>query len=87
VNQVLNDRAIASYQDQPVTDYYVSLHKDQPVDSGITVAPSPEGIVVREDNPAQQQAITTAHTWLTSSRVSGERQAKAARARGGSREP
>jgi len=60
VNQVLNGRADASYQDQPVTDYYVSLHKGQLVDSGITVAPSPEGIVVRKDNPALQAAITDA---------------------------
>ena len=60
VNQVLNGRADASYQDQPVTDYYASLHKGQLVDSGITVQPSPEGIVVRKDNPALQTAITDA---------------------------
>ena len=60
VDQVLNGRADASYQDQPVTDYYVSLHKGQLVDSGITVQPSPEGLVMRKDNPALEQAITTA---------------------------
>ncbi len=60
VDQVLNGRADASYQDQPVTDYYASLHKGQLVDSGITVQPSPEGIVMRKDNLALEQAITTA---------------------------
>jgi polar amino acid transport system substrate-binding protein len=60
VQQVLNKRADGSYQDQPVTDYYASLHKGQLIDSGITVPPSPEGIVVRKDNPALQQAIQNA---------------------------
>ncbi len=60
VNQVLNGRADASYQDQPVTDYYVSLHKSQLIDSGITVQPSPEGIVMRKDNPALESAIMSA---------------------------
>ena len=60
VQQVLSKRADASYQDQPVTDYYASLHKGQLIDSGITVSPSPEGIVVRKDNPALQAAIQTA---------------------------
>lgn len=60
VQQVLNGRAEASYQDQPVTDYYVSLNKGKLVDSGITVQPSPEGIVMRKDNAALEQAITQA---------------------------
>jgi polar amino acid transport system substrate-binding protein len=60
VDQVLNGRADASYQDQPVTDYYVSLHKGQLVDSGITVQPSPEGIVMRKDNTALEDAIKQA---------------------------
>jgi polar amino acid transport system substrate-binding protein len=60
VDQVLNGRADASYQDQPVTDYYASLHPGKLVDSGITVQPSPEGIVVRKDNSALETAITNA---------------------------
>ena len=64
VLQVLNGRADASYQDQPVTDYYVSLHKGQLVDSGITVAPSPEGIVVRKDNAPFEDAIKAALTGM-----------------------
>lgn len=68
VDQVLNGRADASYQDQPVTDYYVSKHTGQLVDSGITVQPSPEGIVMRKDNTALESAITAA---LTAMRADG----------------
>jgi polar amino acid transport system substrate-binding protein len=68
VADVLNGRADASYQDQPVTDYYVSLHKSQLVDSGITVQPSPEGIVMRKDNSALETAVKNA---LTSMRADG----------------
>ena len=60
VQQVINHRADASYQDQPVTDYYASLHKGVLIDAGITVQPSPEGLVMRKDNPALEQAITAA---------------------------
>jgi polar amino acid transport system substrate-binding protein len=60
VNQVINGRADASYQDQPVTDYYVSLHAGQLVDSGITVQPAPEGIVMRKDNAPLEDAVKKA---------------------------
>lgn len=68
VQQVLNGRADASYQDEPVTDYYVGLHASQLIDAGITVQPSPEGIVMRKDNLALEQAITQA---LTAMRTDG----------------
>jgi polar amino acid transport system substrate-binding protein len=68
VDQVLNGRADASYQDQPVTDYYVAQHKGQLIDAGITVTPSPEGIVMRKDNAAFESAITSA---LTAMRTDG----------------
>jgi polar amino acid transport system substrate-binding protein len=57
VDQVINGRADASYQDQPVTDYYVSKHQSQLVDAAITVQPSPEGIVMRKDNIPLEGAI------------------------------
>ncbi len=68
VDQVLNGRADASYQDQPVTDYYAAQHKGQLIDAGITVTPSPEGIVMRKDNAALESAITGA---LTAMRADG----------------
>lgn len=60
VQAVLQGRADASYQDQPVTDYYVKQNPGKLIDSGITVSPSPEGIVVRKDNAAFETAITNA---------------------------
>lgn len=60
VQQVLSGRADASYQDQPVTSYYVKLNSGKVEVGGITVQPSPEGIVVRKDNPALETAITDA---------------------------
>lgn len=68
VQQVLNGRADASYQDQPVTGYYVSLHKTQLEDAGVTVQPSPEGLVMRKDNPDLETAIKAA---LDSMRADG----------------
>jgi ABC-type amino acid transport substrate-binding protein len=59
VDQVLTNHADASYQDEPVTDFYVLLHKGQLIDSGITVQPSPEGIVMRKDNAPLEMAITS----------------------------
>ena len=60
VNQVLNGRAVASYQDQPVTDYYISLNPGK-VDHGFTTTGSvaPEGIVVRKDNAYLENALRT----------------------------
>jgi polar amino acid transport system substrate-binding protein len=60
VQQLINGRADATYQDSPVTDYYLSLNTGK-VDRGpITVAPSPEGIVLRKDNAALEDAFTKA---------------------------
>lgn len=60
VQQLVNGRADATYQDSPVTDYYLSLNTGK-VDRGpVTVAPSPEGIVLRKDNPALESAFTKA---------------------------
>lgn len=60
VQQVISGRADASYQDQPVTGYYVKLNSGKVETGGITVQPSPEGIVVRKDNPDLETAITNA---------------------------
>lgn len=61
INDVITGRAVASYQDQPVTDYYLSLHPGK-VERGYITANSSgtEGIVVRKDNAALEQALKTA---------------------------
>jgi polar amino acid transport system substrate-binding protein len=60
INQVLNGRAVAAYQDQPVTGYYVKLHPGKAETGGVTVPPAPEGLVVRKDNAALETAIKNA---------------------------
>jgi len=61
IAQVVNGRAVAAYQDQPVTDYYISLHQGQLEQGYITPASSAtQGIVVRKDNPALESAIKRA---------------------------
>lgn len=61
IAQVISARADAAYQDQPVTDYYISLHPNQ-LDPGYITSGSSgtEGIVVRKDNPALETAIKNA---------------------------
>lgn len=60
VLQVINGSADASYQDQPVTDYFVSKNAGKVESGGITVSPAPQGIVVRKDNPTFEQSIKDA---------------------------
>ena len=61
IAQVVSGRADAAYQDQPVTDYYISLHQAQ-LDPGYITSGSQgtEGIVVRKDNAPLETAIKTA---------------------------
>ncbi len=60
VLQLLNHRADATYQDSPVTGYYVSKNPGKVQQGPITVAPSPEGIVMRKDNPNLENAVKKA---------------------------
>lgn len=60
VLQLLNGRADATYQDSPVTGYYVSKNPGKVQQGPITVAPSPEGIVMRKDNPNLENALKKA---------------------------
>jgi polar amino acid transport system substrate-binding protein len=60
VLEVVNGSADASYQDQPVTDYFVSKNASKLESGGITVPPAPQGIVMRKDNAALETAITDA---------------------------
>jgi polar amino acid transport system substrate-binding protein len=60
VLEVVNGSADASYQDQPVTDYYSKQNAGKLESGGITVSPSPQGIVMRKDNSALETAITNA---------------------------
>ena len=60
VQQLVSGRVDATYQDSPVTDYFLGLNTGK-VDQGpVTVAPAPEGIFVRKDNAALETALTKA---------------------------
>ncbi|HEX6776974.1 MAG TPA: ABC transporter substrate-binding protein [Ktedonobacterales bacterium] len=60
VTQLLNGRAVATYQDSPVTGYYVSKNPGKVQQGPITVAPAPEGIVMRKDNANLENAVKKA---------------------------
>ncbi len=60
ITQLLNGRAVATYQDSPVTGYYVTKNPGKVQQGPITVAPSPEGIVLRKDNPQLELAVKKA---------------------------
>lgn len=60
VTQLLNGRAVATYQDSPVTGYYVSKNPGKVEQGPITVAPAPEGIVLRKDNANLENAVKKA---------------------------
>jgi polar amino acid transport system substrate-binding protein len=57
---VVNGSADGSYQDSPVTGYYVSQHPDKLQIGPVTVSPAPQGIVMRKDNTGLEDAIKTA---------------------------
>jgi polar amino acid transport system substrate-binding protein len=60
VQTVVNGQADASYQDEPVTGYYVSQNSSKAEIGGVTVAPAPQGMVVRKDNKPFEDAVRTA---------------------------
>jgi polar amino acid transport system substrate-binding protein len=60
ITQLLNGRAVATYQDSPVTGYYVTKNPGKVQQGPITVAPSPEGIVMRKDNTQLELAVKKA---------------------------
>lgn len=68
VQQVVSGNADASYQDSPVTGYYVKLNATKVQLGPTTVAPAPQGIVMRKDNPDLENAIKAA---LQSMRADG----------------
>ncbi len=60
ITQLLNGRVVATYQDSPVTGYYISKNPGKVEQGPVTVAPAPEGIVMRKDNPDLENAVKKA---------------------------
>lgn len=64
IQLLANNRVVATYQDSPVTDYYIKQNPDQFEIGGTVVFASPEGIVVRKNDPSMFNAIQTAYNQL-----------------------
>jgi polar amino acid transport system substrate-binding protein len=60
VAQLLNGGVAATYQDSPVTDYYVFQNQGKLAPGPLIVPLSPEGIVLRKDNPSLEKAVKNA---------------------------
>ncbi len=64
IQLLANQRVVATYQDSPVTDYYIKQHPDQFEVAGSVFAAGPEGIVVRKNDSSMFNAIQTAYKQL-----------------------
>ncbi len=60
IQLLTNNRVVATYQDLPVTDYYVKQNPDRYAVGGSVFAAGPEGIAVRKNDPSMFNAIQTA---------------------------
>lgn len=57
---LLNKRVVASYQDSPVTDYFVHQYPDRFEVGGPVINMNFEGIAVRKDDTAMFNAVQAA---------------------------
>ncbi len=69
VQQLVSGSADASYQDSPVSGYYVEQNSGKVEQGPVTIALSPEGIVVRKDNAPFETAVKAA---LNTIRTNGD---------------
>lgn len=60
IQLLVNGRVDATFQDSPVTDYYLQLNPDRFEVGGSIVNAAPEGISVRKDDPNMLKAVQDA---------------------------
>ncbi len=60
IQLLVNKRVVATYQDSPVTDYYIKLNPGQFQIGGSVVNAAPEGISVRKGDTSMFNAIQSA---------------------------
>jgi polar amino acid transport system substrate-binding protein len=60
IQLLVTNRVLATYQDSPVTDYYIKLHPGQFAVGGSVVNAGLEGIVVRKGDTSMFNAMQTA---------------------------
>src|SRR5215469_15000612 len=64
IQLLATNRVVATYQDSPVTDYYIKQKPDQFEVGGSVFAPGPEGIVVRKNDLSMFNAIQAIYNQL-----------------------
>lgn len=64
VQLLATGRVDATYQDSPVTDYYLSQNASQFQVGGVVVNAAPEGIVIRKGDTSMFNAVQTSFTQL-----------------------
>ena len=64
IQLLATNRVVATYQDSPVTDYYIKLHPGQFTVGGSVIGAGPEGIVVRKGDSSMLTAVQTAFSQL-----------------------
>ncbi len=67
VQLLVTKRVDATYQDSPVTDYYLAQNSSQFQVGGSVVNAAPEGIAIAKSNTALQSAVQTAFNQVKSS--------------------
>jgi polar amino acid transport system substrate-binding protein len=67
IQLLATNRVVATYQDSPVTDYYIKLHPGQFVVGGSVVNAGPEGIVIRKGDTSMFNAVQSAFNELKAS--------------------
>ena len=67
IQLLATNRVVATYQDSPVTDYYIKQHPGQFTVGGSVVNAGPEGIVIRKGDTSMFNAVQTAFNELKAS--------------------
>ena len=60
VQLLANNRVVATYQDSPVTDYYIKQHPGQFQVGGSVIGAGPEGIVIRKGDTSMLNTVQAA---------------------------
>lgn len=64
IQLLATNRVVATYQDSPVTDYYIKLHPGQFTVGGSVINAGLEGIVIRKGDTSMFNAVQTAFNQL-----------------------
>ncbi|MGB8346225.1 MAG: ABC transporter substrate-binding protein [Ktedonobacteraceae bacterium] len=64
IQLLATNRVVATYQDSPVTDYYIKLNPGKFTVGGSVINAGPEGIVVRKGDTSMFNAVNTAFQQL-----------------------